>query len=201
MNPLLMGIRTIVTTSGHFEWASTMIKNIFSKKGFTKSLWTRFQWVSGQAHGCRGATDGEFWPLWQACTVFDAIFDVFINANPPKVTSVPVTNNYITYNTRKSKRSSNIFWKKAGADATPKGSRVYRYRPWWVLMVMYEAKFLSSGSCKYACDNSSFEKTLPPTNVANKLSGLGSGHCSIDNTWLTVTLYNNLQKYEACHLS
>ena len=43
-------VADIESTSGHFEWASTMMKNILPMKGPAKSTCTLFH-----THGCRGA--------------------------------------------------------------------------------------------------------------------------------------------------
>ena len=48
----------ISMTSDHFEWASTAIKNILSRNGPAKSMWTHCHGRAGQIHGWSGAAAG-----------------------------------------------------------------------------------------------------------------------------------------------
>ena len=51
----------ITCTSGHFECASTAIKNIRSKNGPAKSICIRSQGATVYPQGCDEAFDGAFW--------------------------------------------------------------------------------------------------------------------------------------------
>jgi len=66
-------------------------------------------------------------------------------------------------------------WKTAGAADTPNGNQ---NKPLWVLIVTNSLEFSSIGTCKYACDMSSFEKYFTPDKAANKSSTPGSEYAS-----------------------
>lgn len=75
-----------------------------------------------------------------------------------------------------------------GAEATPKGNRLFRKRPFWVLVVVICLESSSKGSYKYAWAKSSLETYLPPENDVNKSSVCGSGQVSRFVAWFTVSL-------------
>ena len=54
----------ITCTSGHFECASTAIRNMFPIKGPAKSIWIRSQGAEGHSQGCSEAFGGAFWFTW-----------------------------------------------------------------------------------------------------------------------------------------
>ena len=54
----------ITCTSGHFECASTAIRNIFPTKGPAKSIWICSQGAEGHSQGCSEAFGGAFWFTW-----------------------------------------------------------------------------------------------------------------------------------------
>ena len=54
----------ILTTSGHFKWEFTFIKNMASKKGPAKSMWTLSYGFVGHSHAFSGAPFGAFWFCW-----------------------------------------------------------------------------------------------------------------------------------------
>ena len=53
-------VMVILTTSGHFEWASITIKHILFWKGPAKSMCTSCQGLLDHSQGCKGTTAGEF---------------------------------------------------------------------------------------------------------------------------------------------
>ena len=62
----------IISTSNHFEWLSTTIRNILPMNGPAKSMCTLYHGIFGQSHGCKGAGWGllrDFWQLSHFLTI------------------------------------------------------------------------------------------------------------------------------------
>ena len=62
----------IISTSNHFEWLSTTIRNILPINGPAKSMCTLYHGIFGQSHGCKGAGWGllrDFWQLSHFLTI------------------------------------------------------------------------------------------------------------------------------------
>ena len=53
-------VEVISTTSGHFENASTAIRNILPSNGPAKSTCILTHGLDGHIHGCNGADSGDF---------------------------------------------------------------------------------------------------------------------------------------------
>ena len=60
-----MWLLTMGSTSSHFVWASTTMRNIWFRKGPAKSAWRRSHWAEGNSKGCSGAWGGECRVRWQ----------------------------------------------------------------------------------------------------------------------------------------
>ena len=74
----------ISTTSGHFEWPSTVTRNIRPRKGPAISMWRRCQGRAGHIHGCSGATAGDCLALLaKPCQ----LLKVLVKTGLPEVTS------------------------------------------------------------------------------------------------------------------
>jgi hypothetical protein len=54
-----------ISTSSHFECASTMIRNIRPRNGQAKSKWILCQGVVGHSQGCIGTFPASFCWSWQ----------------------------------------------------------------------------------------------------------------------------------------
>ena len=78
----------------------------------------------------------------------------------------------------------------AGADATPYTKRLYRFKPFSVLMVNRGHESSATSSCKYARFKSTLENCAPPDNAANMSSIFGRGFWSTSKTGCTHELFH-----------
>jgi hypothetical protein len=72
-------------------------------------------------------------------------------------------------------RFSMVRWNIEGAEETPKGKRLYLYKPVCVFTATYSSDCSSRGNWRYTCDKSNYEKYWPPAKFTSKSSIFGSG--------------------------